>query len=113
MKRLILLTILLAGCATPQERAAQAEAQRQAYVANLQRQCNALGFQHGTDSHRQCMLQLHQQNQQNRAAIGAAIIQSGALNRPAPVINPPPPSYRSPTTTNCYRVGNNVSCTTQ
>lgn len=106
--------LLLAACATPQEQAAQREAERQAYVASLTRQCNGFGFQQGTDAHRNCMLQLHQTEQQRRAAIGAAIIGSGALN-PKPY--QPVPLYQMPTNpstqTTCQRIGDFLNCTTR
>ena len=94
----VLLFLLLAGCATPEqiaERQRQEALQREQAAANYWRRLNAhcsqIGYQPNTDGFRNCVLQLHQSEQQQRAAIGAAIIGSGMLK--------PPPAPRR---TNCY-----------
>ena len=101
----VLLVLILAGCVSPQQQAAQEEAARQQYWASLNSRCTSLGYASGTDAHRGCIMQLHQIEEQRRAALGAALIGSGMLNR-APASNPyqipPPAPIRRPTTTNCY-----------
>lgn len=61
MKRLFFL-LLLAGCATPQERA-------QRVVARHAPVCEALGFQRGSDQWRQCVLTRISQEQADDAAL--------------------------------------------
>ena len=72
-----------------------------------QENCQGFGFARGTPEFSQCMLQLHQAEEQRRAAIGAALIGSGALTpRPqAPIMTPyqpMTPAYQKPRQTNCY-----------
>lgn len=88
-----LMIVGLAGCASPEEQAA--------------RSCTSLGYTPGTPPFMQC----EQADLDRRSALIGAYIQSGALNyHPAPVYAPMP-VYRPPVQTNCYRVGNNVNCT--
>jgi hypothetical protein len=125
---------MLGGCMSAQERARQEALQqqryqqeqqieRQQYHAWLVNKCQGFGFQQGTSEFSQCMMQLDQSEGQRRAAIGAAIIGSGMLNRPLvpmPIPTPiqppllmPPPAPKRPTQTNCYtdRLGY-TQCTT-
>lgn len=117
------LVLLLTGCATPeqiarqeQQRAYQQQQQAAQYRASLAAQCSGFGFQQGTAEFANCMMQLHQAEQQRRAAIGAAIIGSGILNQPQPKPYQIPPMQipRQPTQTNCYtdRYGY-TNCTTR
>lgn len=116
-----LMLFLLMGCATQQEIAAQRQYQAQQYQEQLANQC--LGFAQGTPEFSQCMMQLHQAKEQHRTAIGAALIGSGALNKPSYTISMPPPlqspplqptiPIRQPINTNCYRDNlGNIRCTT-
>ena len=82
---LVLLT--LASCASPEKIAAQRayeqqqlQAQQQAYTQNLVNQCRAIGYQENTDSFRNCVLQLHTNNQQQNAQIRGVLLQE-ALQR--------------------------------
>lgn len=61
---MVLCCVAIAGCATPEQQAAQ----RQAYGERLQNQCRAYGFQPGTDVFAQCMMRLDQQNQSAQQA---------------------------------------------
>ena len=59
MRRLIVLAALaLAGCATPQERAARAQADMQRDMALYGPACTQLGYAAGSDPWRACILQL-------------------------------------------------------
>jgi hypothetical protein len=87
--RWIFIALLLGGCVSPEQaarnRAAAAEQQRQAEIAYTQglfAQCRSIGFSDGSDGQRNCVLQLHQQNQANRAALGAALLQGQMANQP-------------------------------
>jgi len=86
-----LLLIFLAGCVSQEELALQRQYKAQQYQAQLAGQCRSFGFTPGTPDFAQCMLQLHQANEQRITTIGAAIIGSGMLN--------PRPQSRN---TNCY-----------
>jgi hypothetical protein len=78
--------LLLYGCATPEQRAAQQAAQQQAdaersrqqeaaYNRQLRNQCESIGYQPNTDPWRQCLLQLHTANQQRDAQMRGIILQ--------------------------------------
>lgn len=78
---LIVLCSILASCASPEElarrQAAQAEYQRQqeiAYTNHLRGQCEAIGYQRDSDPWRQCILQLHAQNQAHRSQMQGIIL---------------------------------------
>lgn len=112
-----LLALFISGCATPEQiaarQAAEAQAQEQrdqAYTNALAGQCEAIGYQRFTDPWRQCLLQLHGQNQANRAAVQGVILQQYLQNqRPAYQ----PPAYRAPVQTNCQRdAWGNTYCST-
>lgn len=104
----LLLLCTITGCATPEQIAARQAAERQeqearaqAYMQGLRNQCSALGYQANTDGHRNCMLQLHSQNQQANAAARNAILQQYLQNQ------------SRPTQTNCQRdYFGNVRCQT-
>lgn len=86
MKR-YLFVLLLAGCATPQERA-------QAYRTALENRCSAYGFTAGTPDFARCMMQLDAAARQQNDAL---LIQSiGNLSQPAPIRG-----ERGSTTTHC------------
>jgi hypothetical protein len=120
MKPWLLIPLVLAGCATPEEIAhrnalrAEYEAQQQAaYREGIFSSCDRMGFSRGTEGHANCALRLHQQNLANNAALGAALLQGYAAQQQKP-------SYRMaprpalPQTTNCTRdPWGNVSCVTQ
>lgn len=89
MKRLLLMVLLLAGCVSPEQAARNREAQayreaqqREAYREAVFSQCDRMGFTRGTDAFANCVLQTHNQNQANRAAIGAALLQGQMANQP-------------------------------
>ena len=79
----------LAGCISAEQRAAnqraewerqQAEQQRfdaarRAYTDDLRRQCAAIGYHPDTDPFRQCILQLHSNNQASDAQTRAVLMQ--------------------------------------
>lgn len=105
---LLIMIVIIAGCATPEQiaarRAAEAEAQRQrniAYTQQLAAQCDAIGYQRNTDPWRNCLLQLHQQNQAQNAAMRQMLLQQYIQQQ------------QRPTQTRCNRdfLGN-VNCTT-
>lgn len=91
------LLVLLSGCATPEQ-----------YRNNLAQNCESVGYQRDTDPWRQCIMQLHNQNQ-SRAVLGAALIQQQSA--PAPLYNIVP--YQAPATTNCITSGAYTNCTTR
>lgn len=79
------LVVILAGCVSPEQaarnREAQAQreaAQQEAYRQAVFGQCDALGFTRGTTAHSNCALQIHNQNQANKAAL----IQGYMANQP-------------------------------
>lgn len=56
----IFCTLLLAGCATPEQRAEELAN----YIAeNYGQTCVKLGYQTGTEGHRNCMLQMYNTDQ--------------------------------------------------
>lgn len=87
---MLLLLFSIVGCVSPQQQEQQEAYAREQYMNVLHNRCVDFGYPSGTPEFRQCMMQLHQQNQANRAALGAALIGSGALNQ-----RPPPPSASS------------------
>jgi hypothetical protein len=100
----VLFCFLLSGCTTPTQIAQPPPQEAAQYRAWLAGQCSGFGFAQGTPDFAQCMMQLHQAEQQRKAAIGAAIIGSGMLNpRPQPSYQlPMPPPVKQPRQTNCY-----------
>lgn len=67
---IVLCAAALTGCVSQQQieaqrayEAQQHEAASRAYTENLRGQCRAIGYQDGTEGFRQCILQLHSQNQ--------------------------------------------------
>lgn len=111
---LVALACLLSACATPEQEAAQRAAADQQYMGTLAMRCRSFGFQYETPEHAQCVMRLHQGNADRAAAMGAAIIGSGAL-APRPLANPyqaPPP--RPTLNTNCYTDSTGYTrCTTR
>jgi hypothetical protein len=107
------LALWMTGCVSPEQIAAQRayEAQQQeeanrAYTAALFSQCRAIGYADGSDAQRNCVLQLHQQEQARRAALGAALLQ-GYMSQ-----QPQQPYYRpQPSQTNCWQNGQYLNCT--
>ena len=83
---LTLVAFLIGGCAwgsrnlaaSQAAQAAQEQQQRDAYRAQLAGNCDAMGFQRDTAAHSNCMLSLYQQDQRNRGAAAAAILQGAA-----------------------------------
>lgn len=70
MRYSIIVMLMLAGCATPQEMAyrqqvqtQQEQEQKAAYREALAQSCDAIGFKRGTDTHAQCILSQHQKRQ--------------------------------------------------
>jgi hypothetical protein len=110
--------LVFGGCVSYEEQARQNAIREQQYQARLEGTCQGFGFARGTPEFSQCMLQLHQAEEQRRAAIGAALIGSGFLTpKPqAPITvpyQPVTPPYQQPRQTNCYtdRLGF-TQCTT-
>lgn len=87
-----ILLVCLTGCVSPQQEAARQAADERSHNDSLDYRCRSFGFQPNTPEHGQCMMQLYQGAQANRAAMGAALIGSGALNpqpfRPMPNFPP-------------------------
>lgn len=111
MRLFLVFVLLLSGCATfdPAVRAeqqrqqqAQAEQNQRAYVQNMINQCEALGFSLNDPSIRQCMLQLHQSNQQQQQANRTNALNYLLATKPKPE-----------TQTNCVRTFMGVQCNTR
>ena len=88
MRSAALAVLLLAGCISPEQIARnnyaaqqQEESARTAYRERLMSSCESIGYQRNTDQWRQCIMQLHAQNQQRNTALGAALLQ-GAASQP-------------------------------
>lgn len=61
MKRAVwVLAVLLAGCATPGERAARVQQEVEEMIAVYGPACERLGYQADTDAWRDCILRLNQ-----------------------------------------------------
>lgn len=73
-RTMICLSVLLAGCATQEQRAAE----HRAYLERLAWQCANYGFQRGTPHFGQCMMQLDAALRQQEEARSAMMIQQGA-----------------------------------
>lgn len=71
--RIALIALLLAGCATPEQRAARA-------IERYAPFCEKLGFKANTDPWRQCIQQQADSDFAQRSAASRAIIQQ--MNRP-------------------------------
>ena len=81
--RTILLCLLLTGCATPQER-----------LAAVGLNCEALGFERGTEPFAQCQLQTWQGVEAQNAANFRFLMQQQQMNRPV----------------TCTRIGYTTTC---
>ena len=66
--------------------------------------CNRYGFEPGTNGFAQCMMQLDMNRASAMRAISASMLQQSQPTYMAP---------RLPVTTNCYRTGAYVNCTSQ
>lgn len=84
---LLLLAALLAGCATPAERAARVERDVEEMIAIYGPACERLGYKGDTDTWRDCILRLNARDHYERYS-------------------------RSPTTTSCIGHRGFFSCTT-
>lgn len=112
-----LLALCLTACATPEQiaarRAYEAEQHRrasEAYTEHLAAQCQGIGYERFSDGWKQCLLQLHQQAQAERAQIQGIMLQNAIRQQQQRSYQPPAP--RHPTFTNCSRdYWGNVSCT--
>lgn len=86
--RYLLVLVLLAGCATPEQRAAR-EAK---YIAELENRCAKVGFKPDTDAMAQCKLNLMTADRANETARAGVAAQNVSnmqnATKPAPV--PPP-----------------------
>lgn len=95
--RLILIVLLLAGCATPEQRAAyqqrEAERQAQAMIVSYGPICEKLGLVPKSEAWANCVVQ---QAQLQASRDGAAAAGFGALQQMRPKT--------------CYPVGNRVTC---
>lgn len=86
------LCAVLVGCASQQELAArhayEQEQQRQreiAYTEGLRGQCRAVGYQENSEQFRNCIMQLHLTNQQERAQMMGIILQRALPQREFPL----------------------------
>ena len=98
---ILCVLLILGGCATPQELAAQRENQRRAYLAALQQRCNAYGFNAGTNAFADCVRREHMCEQEKARAqmqYGLAMMQEssrpgasalGAMGRAGAQVQPP------------------------
>lgn len=80
--------LMLYGCATPEQIAAQRayeqqqlQAQQEAYTRSLNNQCRAIGYQPETEGFRQCILTLHTQRQQEDTQMRGIILQQAIQQR--------------------------------
>jgi hypothetical protein len=64
--RAFLLTFAVAGCATPEQRAAQMQREVDQMIELYGPGCDKLGYTRDTDPWRDCVLKLHAQNTINR-----------------------------------------------
>ena len=95
----IVACLVLAACATPQERA-----ERDLWQAKWA--CADLGYQPETEGWRQCTVQLYQQNRANRGAREtAASLQ--LMQQSLQILSTPPPA---PTMTSCRWFAGNYVC---
>lgn len=94
----IVLSVALAGCSTPQQRAQQA-------ISEYGPACETLGAQKGTEEWRNCILTMYQQAQAESAQRRAA---AGALGAAILSNQPKPPTANVPMT--CRWVGPVWSC---
>ena len=79
---LLMLLLMLSGCASPEQiaarqaqEAAQRVAQQEAYRQQVFGQCRAYGFTEGTPEFRQCLMQVDQANQAQNAQMRSIILQ--------------------------------------
>lgn len=102
---LIVWAVLLTGCVSPAERAAQMRAQWAAIDAADNSRCLSYGTQRGTPAYAQCRMQIAQMRQQaieadqtRRAALAGAILANQRPYQPIPIT-----PYQAPTNqgTNC------------
>ena len=80
--RYLFVLLVLAGCVTPEQMAAQREqeaqmhrAAQEVYKAKVYGQCRSYGFQEGTDGFRKCLMQVDQANQAQNAQMRQMLIQ--------------------------------------
>lgn len=92
-KTIACLAVLLAGCATPEQRAAA----QQQYVERLKGACSNYGFQFGTPEFANCMMTLDREVQRASAANNAVMLQQGVqmMNQSGPQPFPQAPSTRT------------------
>ena len=96
MRFMVLVVVMLAGCASVEERQARATSQRDAMIARMAATCDKMGFKSGSDAHSQCQLDLV------KATIaGDAAVTAGAAARPVPQVAAPK---------TCTMVGNSMTC---
>lgn len=83
--RALLLVLLLAGCATAEERAYRQQQQRENYISSLAQRCEAYGIPKTDQRFPNCMMQLDMMVQQQKAARDAQdLAMIGAyLNQPS------------------------------
>jgi hypothetical protein len=116
MRAILVLVVVLAGCASPEQIRQQQEAQQAQYLAALTGHCNSFGFRSGTTEHSQCMQAAHQQEQQ-RIAYERQMRHNNAMQAlgAAAIINQQSQPYTLPSNTiNCttYQRGpyGNINC---
>jgi hypothetical protein len=63
--RYLTVLLLLAGCATPEERADR-------MISSFGPTCERLGYQQGSDKYRDCIVQMHSADQQRRSGASTA-----------------------------------------
>jgi hypothetical protein len=91
MKRTaFVVMVLLAGCATPQEKAAQEAqaqaAQQEAYRQQVFGQCRSYGIAEGTEEFRRCLMQVDmayraQNDAQRQMLLQQYLLQQGTFRR--------------------------------
>lgn len=103
-RSVILATVWLAGCISPEEM----QRRQDEYVAALEQACAQQGYSPGSAANIKCALDLHEQAQRIRG-----MNQPRTIVMPMPQQQPARPIVNSPTTTNCQRnPSGSVTCTT-
>lgn len=93
--RYLFVLLLLGGCATPEQRAADAAAQRAAYRVKVEDTCFAYGYKPNTPEWSNCMMQVDMAYQQQNAAMRQMLIQH-QLNNPIRMPQIPVPQVPAP-----------------
>lgn len=107
MRRVVLLaTVLLAGCVSPEQQAAQDAAVRQQWLDQQRKNCLDYGFTEGTDAFATCMQNgINARRQEMQQAQAAA---KPAYQPQKPIVLQPPPAPRMNRNCVSTAVGSNI-----